>query len=50
VPPVLFGLLRYGWLVQRRGAGGDPSRELLRDLPLAGAVVTWLILVLLLLY
>lgn len=50
VPPVLFGLLRYGWLVQRRGAGGDPSRELLRDWPLAGAVVTWLVLVLLLLY
>ena len=39
VPPVLFGLLRYGWRVQRRGAGGDPSRELLRDRPLAGAVL-----------
>jgi 4-hydroxybenzoate polyprenyltransferase len=33
VPFVLFGLMRYLYLIHRRGAGGQPERVLLRDRP-----------------
>ena len=44
VPFVLFGLMRYLFLIHRHGAGGQPERVLLRDRPtqlnLVGYVAT----------
>ena len=45
VPFVLYGLLRYLFLLHRRGGGGDPARELLTDPHLLAAFSGWLILV-----
>lgn len=42
-PWVALGLLRYLWLALRRGAGGNPSRLVLRDRWLLLAVAGWLI-------
>lgn len=41
-PWVLLGVLRYLFLVFRRGAGGDPSRLAVRDPVLLLATVGWL--------
>jgi hypothetical protein len=49
VPFVLYGLLRYLFLLHRRGGGGDPARDLLTDPHLIGACAGWLILTLTLL-
>ncbi|WIM05436.1 MAG: decaprenyl-phosphate phosphoribosyltransferase [Candidatus Nitricoxidivorans perseverans] len=49
VPLVLYGLLRYLFLLHRRGGGGDPSRELLTDRHLMAAFLGWLALVVFLL-
>ncbi|MDP2811832.1 MAG: decaprenyl-phosphate phosphoribosyltransferase [Rhodocyclaceae bacterium] len=49
VPFVLYGLLRYLFLLHRRGGGGDPARELLTDRHLLAAFLGWLALVALLL-
>lgn len=45
VPCVLYGLLRYLYRLHRRGGGGDPVRELLRDPHLLLVTALWLILV-----
>ncbi len=42
VPFVLYGMFRYLFLLYRRGGGGDPARELLRDPHLLGAAAGWL--------
>jgi len=49
VPFVLYGMFRYLFLLHRRGGGGDPAQELMRDPHLLVAVAGWLLLVLLLL-
>jgi 4-hydroxybenzoate polyprenyltransferase len=45
VPFVLYGMLRYLFLLHRRGGGGDPSQELVGDPHLAFAVAGWLAMV-----
>lgn len=45
VPCVLYGLLRYLYRLHRRGGGGDPAREVLRDPHLLGVAALWLLLV-----
>lgn len=45
LPFVLYGLLRYLFLLHRRGGGGDPARELLRDPHLLAAFAGWLAVV-----
>lgn len=40
---VLYGLLRYLYLVQTLSHGGDPGKLLVGDLPLGGAVVCWIV-------
>ena len=45
VPFVLYGMLRYLFLLHRRGGGGDPSRELVGDPHMAAAVAGWLAMV-----
>ncbi|MBL0163387.1 MAG: UbiA prenyltransferase family protein [Xanthomonadales bacterium] len=42
-PWVALGVLRYLFLVFKRGAGGDPSRLAIRDPFLLGATLGWLI-------
>ena len=43
LPLVAYGLLRYLFVLYRRGGGGDPTLEFLRDPHLIGAVVVWLV-------
>jgi 4-hydroxybenzoate polyprenyltransferase len=45
VPFVLYGLLRYLFLLHRRDGGGDPARELLTDRHLQIAFLGWLVTV-----
>ncbi|MBI4985762.1 MAG: decaprenyl-phosphate phosphoribosyltransferase [Rhodocyclales bacterium] len=49
VPPVLYGLMRYLFLLHRQGGGGDPARELLGDFHLLAAVAVWALVVAMLL-
>lgn len=46
LPWVLLGTLRYLFRLRRRGGGGDPAEELLRDPLLAAAVAGWVATVL----
>lgn len=50
VPFVLYGLMRYLFLLHRRGAGGDPARDLLSDPHVIVALLGWLATVLAMLY
>ncbi|MDD5249975.1 MAG: decaprenyl-phosphate phosphoribosyltransferase [Rhodocyclaceae bacterium] len=45
VPFVLYGLLRYLYLLHRQGGGGDPAREVLTDPHLLAALAGWTALV-----
>lgn len=42
VPFVLYGMFRYLFLLHRRGGGGDPALELMRDPHLMAALAGWL--------
>jgi hypothetical protein len=42
IPFVLYGLLRYLYLVHQRNEGGSPEEILLRDWPLIIDIVLWL--------
>ena len=46
VPFVLYGLLRYLFLLHRRGGGGDAAKELVTDFHLLAACCGWLAMVL----
>jgi 4-hydroxybenzoate polyprenyltransferase len=50
VPFVVFGLLRYLYLVSECDLGGDPARLVMRDRPLQVSILLWLIADILLLY
>ncbi|MGE0487283.1 MAG: decaprenyl-phosphate phosphoribosyltransferase [Gammaproteobacteria bacterium] len=41
VPLVMFGLFRYGWLVDYHSAGESPAETVLRDPPLLATIVIW---------
>jgi 4-hydroxybenzoate polyprenyltransferase len=41
VPPVLFGIFRYLYLVHQKEGGGAPERVLLSDIPLLLSVLLW---------
>ena len=43
IPFVLYGMLRYLYLVYSKGQGGDTATTLLRDFPLQLACLLWLI-------
>ncbi|MFT5369672.1 MAG: 4-hydroxybenzoate polyprenyltransferase [Candidatus Latescibacterota bacterium] len=43
IPFVIYGLLRYLYLVYNKGQGGDTATTLLRDFPLQLACLLWLI-------
>lgn len=42
VPFVLYGMFRYLFLLHKRGGGGDPASELVRDPHLIAALLGWL--------
>jgi 4-hydroxybenzoate polyprenyltransferase len=42
IPFVLYGLLRYLYLVHQRHEGGSPEEVLLRDWPLVIDIILWL--------
>ena len=42
IPVVLYGLLRYLYLVHQRNEGGSPEEILLRDRPLMIDIFLWL--------
>jgi len=50
VPFVLYGILRYLYLVHRHGRGGSPGRVLYTDKPLLFSCCLWIITVTLVLY
>ena len=41
IPFVVYGIFRYLYLVQAKGAGGTPEEALLTDGPLLATVVSW---------
>jgi len=41
VPYVVYGLLRFFYMIHRRGMGGDPSTELIEDKHLIIAGLLW---------
>lgn len=41
IPFVLYGIFRYLYLIQIKGAGGEPEELLLTDHPLQAAIVLW---------
>ncbi len=50
VPFVLYGMFRYLYLAYHRGTGGNPSKALLTDVPLALTVVLWIASCLVIIY
>jgi 4-hydroxybenzoate polyprenyltransferase len=50
IPPVVYGLFRYLYVIYRRGGSGDPAEIVLADKGILGAVVLWLALVIAVLY
>lgn len=50
IPFVLYGILRYLYLVHRKDEGGSPERALLADRPLLVDVALWILVVGLILY
>ncbi|NIM06913.1 MAG: hypothetical protein GTO55_10190 [Armatimonadetes bacterium] len=50
IPFVLFGILRYLYLVHQKGEGGRPERILVGDVPFVLNLLVWLGIVILVLY
>jgi 4-hydroxybenzoate polyprenyltransferase len=50
LPLVVFGVLRYLYLVHRRDLGGDPAHHLLSDPGLLASVSLWILLAVVLIY
>ena len=45
IPPVVFGLLRYLYIVYRENSGGDPVAAITHDRPIIAAVIVWVVVV-----
>jgi 4-hydroxybenzoate polyprenyltransferase len=50
LPFVMYGILRYLYLVYARGKGGQPARSLVSDAPLAINIGLWIATVILIIY
>ena len=50
IPFVVYGVFRYLYLMFAEGGGGQPSRALISDLPLAINVVLWVLVVAFVIY
>ena len=47
---VIFGIFRYLYLIHRKDLGGSPTRLVLKDLPLLGAIIGWILIFCLIVY
>ena len=43
IPYVIFGIFRYVFLAHNKNAGGSPEEVFLRDRPLIGTIVLWVV-------
>ncbi|MGI6575172.1 MAG: decaprenyl-phosphate phosphoribosyltransferase [bacterium] len=50
IPPVLYGMFRYLYLIYEEGKGGEPEELLLQDWGILGSVLVWGISVVVILY
>lgn len=50
IPPVLYGLMRYLYIIYEKKEGGSPEEVLLRDYPLLVTVLLWFFLTVFVLY
>ncbi len=50
IPPVLYGLFRYLYLVYEKGQGGEPEEILLRDTGILASVILWVVSIIVILY
>ena len=50
IPPVVYGIFRYLYLLYRREMGGNPSDLLLNDRALLVNTVLWMIALLVIIY
>jgi 4-hydroxybenzoate polyprenyltransferase len=50
IPFVIFGMFRYLYLLQVNHSGGAPEEVLLSDRPLQGAIMGWVVAILLIFY
>lgn len=50
VPFVIYGVLRYLYIIHRQGGGGDPSKLVVKDPHILADVLLWLLAVLLILH
>jgi 4-hydroxybenzoate polyprenyltransferase len=50
VPVVIYGVMRYLYIIYEKREGESPERVLLTDTPLLTAVVLWLVLILFIVY
>ena len=50
VPVVIYGVMRYLYIIYEKREGESPERVLLTDIPLLTAVVLWLFILLFIIY
>ena len=50
VPFVVYGVMRYLYIMFARGEGGKPSRSLISDLPLGINIILWVLAVTVIIY
>lgn len=50
IPFPIYGIFRYLYLIHRRDGGGNPADLLLSDYPLLACVVSWILVVVLIIY
>ena len=50
IPFVIYGIYRYLYLIHQKNIGGNPPREIVKDLPLLLNALLWALLVVLIIY
>ena len=50
IPFVIYGIYRYLYLIHQKNMGGNPTRELVSDLPMLINALLWALLVVLIIY
>ncbi len=50
VPVVIYGVMRYLYIIYEKKEGESPERVLLTDQPLLSAVLLWLVMTLIIVY
>jgi len=50
IPFVIYGIYRYLYLIHQKNMGGNPPREMIRDLPLLLNALLWALVVVLIIY